>query len=949
MANIKISELPTGIPLTGVEVFPSVQSGATVKSSINQELEFSKRNMNFLMTLASSSYSTGTASQTGFSVSGAGVTFTSTMVGGLLFFSTGEFAQIRSVNSTSLLTVDVSQSVMSTTYVIYYGGIQFDQSGTLSSEYLISKLAKISTLTPILGAIALSSGSLQLPNLGLKLLDIDASNFLGIIPGSNLSQDRSLTINTGDSDRSLTLSGNSTITGTNTGDQNLFNQINVSGQSSIVADSTTDVLTMVGGTNISITTNASTDTLTINNLLSGNVQGPVSSTDNAVALFDGSTGNIIKDSSLIYDNSISSLSGFDQLQFASSTVYKPLFEAHASLPYLQLTDSGSAANIGILLTGNIQVGGSGSGGSIRFGTTTRFTDNGSGSVSLTYDTTPSDALLSSANIRTDTITNDLTSTVTLTNAVITDNSNNVAANSLKTNGSPVVVSASSPPATGYILRATSISTAEWQSDFLGDVTGPGSSTDSAISLFNGITGKIIKNSNITSNGNVLSFPTGNSGLSFVDTTMTNSCINSYNSSLSLVNPVFSVDKLGDLSWGSGNSAIDMTLGRIGTQTLQFTALSSSNFAFRLGVLGESIPRITLSGNSGILISNGVSGSQHQLSFLSTSTFQYSLGGGNGIFQVLNTLSTNNITSISGDLSISSVSTDIVFNNKSIKNAVIDDSSNTVSANKLYHDVDWDLPLTGSTHPTFGQVFAVNSGAAGLSFQNPPGSPIITVTGTSRTLGLVDIGTMQNSTSSSTCTYTIPTNASTAFPIGTEIIIFRGGQGGVLVSPASGVTLNTPSASFDGTNPMPATLICRYQRGLLKKTDTDTWMYQPISNIIPLTTVVPSANFTGGSMNVLVSRADGQVTMNLSSTATLTAASNNVQFLTPGGFTTIFAGFWPSKTTSQFLYADVNGSRTPVRIELTTTAFRIYKDINSTNYSSGDTLIISDQSVTYYRG
>lgn len=53
------------------------------------------------------------------------------------------------------------------------------------------------------------------------------------------------------------------LTGTNSGDQNLFSTISVSGQSDVVADSTSDTLTLVAGTNVTITTNAGTDTITI--------------------------------------------------------------------------------------------------------------------------------------------------------------------------------------------------------------------------------------------------------------------------------------------------------------------------------------------------------------------------------------------------------------------------------------------------------------------------------------------------------------------------------------------------------------------------------------------------------------------------------------------------------------------------------------------------------------
>jgi hypothetical protein len=44
---------------------------------------------------------------------------------------------------------------------------------------------------------------------------------------------------------------------------NTFGTIAVSGQSSVVADSTTDTLTLVAGTNVTITTDASTDSITI--------------------------------------------------------------------------------------------------------------------------------------------------------------------------------------------------------------------------------------------------------------------------------------------------------------------------------------------------------------------------------------------------------------------------------------------------------------------------------------------------------------------------------------------------------------------------------------------------------------------------------------------------------------------------------------------------------------
>ena len=62
----------------------------------------------------------------------------------------------------------------------------------------------------------------------------------------------------------ITSSGDITVTNTDKGsDQNIFKNIAVSGESTIVADSNNDTLTIVAGTGIQLSTNATTDTLTI--------------------------------------------------------------------------------------------------------------------------------------------------------------------------------------------------------------------------------------------------------------------------------------------------------------------------------------------------------------------------------------------------------------------------------------------------------------------------------------------------------------------------------------------------------------------------------------------------------------------------------------------------------------------------------------------------------------
>ena len=64
----------------------------------------------------------------------------------------------------------------------------------------------------------------------------------------------------------------------------------------MVADTTSDTLTLVAGSNITITTDPSTDAITINSTASGSgdVVGPASATDNALVRFDSTTGKLIQ-------------------------------------------------------------------------------------------------------------------------------------------------------------------------------------------------------------------------------------------------------------------------------------------------------------------------------------------------------------------------------------------------------------------------------------------------------------------------------------------------------------------------------------------------------------------------------------------------------------------------------------------------------------------------------
>lgn len=81
---------------------------------------------------------------------------------------------------------------------------------------------------------------------------------------------------------------------------------------------------------------------------------------------------------------------------------------------------------------------------------------------------------------------------TLTNKTITSATNVVYASGLQTTGAAVIIGSAGPPAAGQVLKATSATFASWGA--AGDVVGPASATSDNAVLFDGTTGKLVKNS-----------------------------------------------------------------------------------------------------------------------------------------------------------------------------------------------------------------------------------------------------------------------------------------------------------------------------------------------------------------------------------------------------------------------------------------------------------------------
>ena len=118
-------------------------------------------------------------------------------------------AGVIAVEGTNLAKVSDNLSVFAATTSAQLAGVISDETGSGllvfgTSPTLAGTVAGTPTFS---GAVAFSGMS----NTGLKILDSDASHALTISTGSNLTAAQTLTLNPGDATRTVTISGNTTI------------------------------------------------------------------------------------------------------------------------------------------------------------------------------------------------------------------------------------------------------------------------------------------------------------------------------------------------------------------------------------------------------------------------------------------------------------------------------------------------------------------------------------------------------------------------------------------------------------------------------------------------------------------------------------------------------------------------------------------------------------------
>lgn len=107
--------------------------------------------------------------------------------------------------------------------------------------------------------------------------------------------------------------------------------------------------------------------------------------------------------------------------------------------------------------------------------------------------------------------------------------------------------------------------------------------------------------------------------------------------------------------------------------------------------------------------------------------------------------------------------------------------------------------------------ALNAFEAGLNETIPLNSQ----TGTTYTLAVNDAGQLVTLANASAVTLTVPTNASVAFAIGTQITITQAGAGQVTVAGAVGVTVNSADGDLK--------LRTQWSAATLIKTNTNSWI------------------------------------------------------------------------------------------------------------------------------
>ena len=196
----------------------------------------------------------------------------------------------------------VTPSANATLYVKSGGGLTTTKPTGTALIQNVGKVGRVSTTAD--GSILVSSilRSNDIPNIQQGYIWLGDSNGVPVASSHVLSTLTDVSTTTPTTGQVLKYDGTQWAPGTDSagaGASNSFETIAISGQSSVVAESATDTLNLVAGNNITLTTNASTDTITIASSASASSQLNV---EKNILTGDGSTVTFSVSSSIISEN-----------------------------------------------------------------------------------------------------------------------------------------------------------------------------------------------------------------------------------------------------------------------------------------------------------------------------------------------------------------------------------------------------------------------------------------------------------------------------------------------------------------------------------------------------------------------------------------------------------------------------------------------------------------------
>lgn len=454
-----------------------------------------------------------------------------------------------------------------------WGTVSLDQSTAISGKLPIASGGTNATTSAEaltnLGALSNASNSTQDAYFNsIYLLESDTNptrRYLQIINNDNLSAARVLNISTNDADRTLTIAGTSTISGTNTGDQTitLTGDVTGSGTSSFAATLATSGVT--AGTYNNSTTAITPFTV--------DAKGRITATGSASTISPAFSSITSKPTTLsgygITDALSNSTSSTQAGYFGQINLYDTINPSN----YLQVVN---VADLSATRTLNINTGDSNRTITLSGDTTLSGTNSGDQTITLTGDVTGSGTSSFAATLATSGVTagtyNNSTTAIT---PFSVDAKGRITSTGVASTISPAFSSITSKPTTlsGYgITDALSNSTTSTQNAFFGNIHLQDDTTPShylQITDAENLTADRILHLNVNDSNRTISL----SGNLTVSSAATISGTNSGDQTITLT---------GDVT-GSGTSSFAAT---IGNQAVTFAKIVNSA-ASGLSVVGRS--------------------------------------------------------------------------------------------------------------------------------------------------------------------------------------------------------------------------------------------------------------------------------------------------------------------------------------------------------------------------